>query len=102
MSVCQEMLAETFMMLIGQKASAEVIFEVLLDEAAFLFPALSREDLEAIIALVLEEAKEHRSARRTPSNIIEFPSSRPTAAEAGNHSTLPNSRDLRLRARIHE
>ena len=51
----QTVLTETFMSLIAQEASAEIILEVLVDEAAMFFPSLDRADLEAIVVSVLEE-----------------------------------------------
>ena len=50
----QTVLTETFMSLIAQEASAEIILEVLVDEAATFFPSLDRADLEAIVVSVLE------------------------------------------------
>lgn len=73
MAGCQDVLTETFLMLIAQKASAEVILEVLIDEAALLFPSLQRPDLEAIVIGVLEEAKEQKLFNRSKGNIVHFP-----------------------------
>jgi len=73
MSTCQNILTKTFMSLIAKEASAEVIFEVLMDEAAFLFPNLNRKDLEAIIILVLDEARQPARGVPVRSNILEFP-----------------------------
>ena len=73
MAGCQDVLTETFLMLIAQKASAEVILEVLVDEAALLFPSLQRPDLEAIVIGVLEEAKERKLVSRSRNNIVDFP-----------------------------
>lgn len=73
MAGCQDVLNETFLMLIAQKASAEVILEVLVDEAALLFPSLQRPDLEAIVIGVLEEAKERKLVSRSRNNVVDFP-----------------------------
>lgn len=73
MAGCQDVITETFMSLIAQKASAEVILEVLVDEAALLFPSLERHDLEAIVMGVLEEARERTGSKRARTNILRFP-----------------------------
>jgi len=82
MAGCQDVLTETFMSLIAQKASAEVILEVLVDEAAVLFPSLERHDLETIVMGVLEEAMERSGGRRARTNILRFPQSEVTKRAA--------------------
>lgn len=68
----QSVLTETFMSLIAQEASAEIILEVLVDEAATLFPSLDRADLEAIVVGVLEEACRIDAAARASGNVLPF------------------------------
>jgi hypothetical protein len=75
MAGSQDAVTDTFMSLIAQKASAEIILEVLVDEAALLFPGLTRPDLEFIAMGVLEEARERSGGRRTRTNILRFPNS---------------------------
>lgn len=82
MAGCHDVLTETFMSLIAQKASAEVILEVLVDEAALLFPSLERHDLETIVMGVLEEARERSGGRRARTNILRFPQSEVTKRPA--------------------
>lgn len=69
----QEVLTETFMSLIAQEASAEIILEVLVDEAATYFPSLDRSDLEAIVVSVLEEACRKDAAIKSSANVLRFP-----------------------------
>ena len=73
MAGCQDVLTETFLMLIAQKASAEVILEVLVDEAALLFPSLQRPDLEAIVIGVLEEERRRKLSSHIKGRIVNFP-----------------------------
>lgn len=74
----QSVLTETFMSLIAQEASTEIILEVLVDEAATFFPSLDRADLEAIIASVLEEACRMNAAARASGNILPSQPRRPS------------------------
>lgn len=73
MSTCQKVLTRTFRYLLAREASAEIIFEVLMDEAGSMFPNLKRKDLEAIIVLVLEEARQEAIVAPVRSNVLEFP-----------------------------
>lgn len=102
MSACQDVLTETFMMLVGQQASAEVIFEVLLDEAASLFPALERQDLEQIILLVLDDADKYQSGGQRHDNVLEFPASKRAAKTTCECAVVQNPASLERSARIHE
>lgn len=68
----QSVLTETFFSLIAQEASAEVILEVLVDEAAMFFPSLDRTDLEAIVVSVLEEACRMDAAAKASGNVVRF------------------------------
>jgi len=72
----QEVLTETFMSLIAQEASAEIILEVLVDEAAMFFPSLDRADLEAIVVTILEEACRKDAAAKASGNVLRFPLAR--------------------------
>lgn len=69
----QDVLTETFMSLIAQEASAEIILEVLVDEAATFFPSLDRADLEAIVVSVLEAACRRDAAVKASANVLRFP-----------------------------
>ena len=72
MAGCQDVLTDTYIVLIAQKASAKVILEVLVDEAALLFPSLERPDLEAIVMGVLEEDRERIGGRPARPNVLLF------------------------------
>lgn len=73
MTGSQNALTKTFMSLIAQEASAEIILEVLVDEAALYFPSLQRPDLETIVLGVLQEACRLDAAVRTSENVVCFP-----------------------------
>lgn len=65
----RSLLINTFMSLVTQQASEEVILDVLVGEAGLILPSLGREDLELVVLGVLEAARV-----APPPSVVAFPS----------------------------
>jgi hypothetical protein len=69
----QSLLINTFMSLVTQQASEEVILDVLVGEAGLILPSLCREDLELVVLGVLDAAK-MAPGPALPQSVVAFPS----------------------------
>lgn len=69
----QSQLINTFMSLVNQQASEEVILDVLVGEAGLILPSLCREDLELVVLGVLEAAR-IVPGPALPQSVVAFPS----------------------------
>lgn len=69
----RSLLINTFMSLVTQQASEEVILDVLVGEAGLILPSLGREDLELFVLGVLEAARVAPPLALPPS-VVAFPS----------------------------
>ncbi len=78
----RSLLINTFMSLVTQQASEEVILDVLVGEAGLILPSLSREDLELVVLGVLEAARVTPPLALSPS-VVAFPSRRAAKLRRG-------------------